>query len=106
MPGLIAQSNYSLPLMLLKASNVIAVDAEFTLVRSAIQTNVSTTSQRLALLQLAIDKQCFVVDALRLHDLSPLAAVVADPSIIILLHGAGSDSACNGRTRSKCCSLL
>src|SRR6266566_2336309 len=75
----------------LKTSNVVAIDAEFTQVRSAFQTGVSTSSHRLALLQLAIDKQCFVVDALRLHDLSPLAAVVADPSIIILLHGAGSD---------------
>ena len=75
----------------LKTSHVIAVDAEFTQVRSAVQTGVSNTSQRLALLQLAMDKQCFVVDALRLHDLSPLAAVVEDPSIIILLHGAGSD---------------
>ena len=75
----------------LKTSNVVAVDAEFTQVRSAVQTGASTSSHRLALLQLAIDKQCFVVDALRLHDLSPLAAVVADPSIIILLHGAGSD---------------
>ena len=75
----------------LKTSNVVAVDAEFTQVRSAFQTGVSTSSHRLALLQLAIDKQCFVVDTLRLHDLSPLAAVVGDPSIIILLHGAGSD---------------
>ena len=75
----------------LKTSDVVAIDAEFTQVRSAVQSGVSTTSHRLALLQLAIDKQCFVVDALRLHDLSPLAAVIADPSIIILLHGAGSD---------------
>ena len=76
---------------ILKTSNVVAVDAEFTQVRSAVQTGVSTSSQRLALLQLAIDKHCFVVDTLRLHDLSSLAAVVGDPSIIILLHGAGSD---------------
>ncbi len=75
----------------LKSSNVVAIDAEFTQIRSTVQTGVSTTSHRLALLQLARDKQCFVVDALRLHDLSPLAAVVEDPSIIILLHGAGSD---------------
>jgi len=75
----------------LKTSTVVAVDAEFTQVRSAVQTGVSTGSHRLALVQLAIDKQCFVVDALRLHDLSPLAAVLEDPSIIILLHGAGSD---------------
>jgi ribonuclease D len=75
----------------LKTSDVVAIDAEFTQVRSAVQTGVSTSSHRLALLQLAIDKQCFVVDALRLYDLSPLDAVIADPSIIILLHGAGSD---------------
>ncbi len=75
----------------LKTSDVVAIDAEFTQVRSAVQTGVSTSSHRLALLQLAIDKQCFVVDTLRLHDLSPLDAVIADPSIIILLHGAGSD---------------
>ena len=75
----------------LKTSRVIAVDAEFTQVRSAIQSGAPTTSHRLALLQLAIDRQCYVVDALRLHDLSPLAEVLTDPSIIILLHGAGSD---------------
>jgi ribonuclease D len=75
----------------LKTAKVVAVDAEFTQIRSVVQTGVSTTSHRLALLQLAIDKHCFVVDALRLHDLSSLAAVVEDPSIVILLHGAGSD---------------
>ena len=75
----------------LKTSRVIAVDAEFTQVRSAVQSGVPTTSHRLALLQLAIDKQCYVVDALRLHDLSPLAEVLTDPEKTILLHGAGSD---------------
>jgi ribonuclease D len=75
----------------LKTAKVVAVDAEFTQARSVVQTGVSTTSHRLALLQLAIDKHCFVVDALRLHDLSPLAAIVEDPSFVILLHGAGSD---------------
>jgi hypothetical protein len=75
----------------LKKSNVIAVDAEFTQIRKAVQNAVPTTSHPLALLQLAIAKQCFVVDALRLYDLSPLAEVLANPSINILLHGAGSD---------------
>jgi hypothetical protein len=75
----------------LSTSNVVAVDAEFTQVRSVAQTGVSTTSQRLALLQLAMDKQAFVVDALRLHDLSPLSAILENPAIIILLHGAGAD---------------
>ncbi len=72
-------------------SNIVAVDAEFTQVRLREQNNVVTYSQRLALLQLAIDGQCFVVDALRLNDLSPLTSVVENPAIIILLHGAGSD---------------
>lgn len=75
----------------LKTSSVIAVDAEFTQVRSAVQSGIPTISHRLALLQLAIDKQCYVVDTLRLHDLSPLAEVLTNPSIVILLHGAGSD---------------
>lgn len=72
-------------------SNIVAVDAEFTQVRQREQNNVVTYSQRLALLQLAIDGQCFVVDALRLNDLSLLTSVVENPAIIILLHGAGSD---------------
>ena len=75
----------------LKTSKVVAIDAEFTQVRGAIQTGASTSSHRLALLQLAIDNQCFVVDALRLYDLSPLIAVVENPAIVIILHGAGSD---------------
>ncbi len=76
---------------ILSTSNVVAVDAEFTQVRSVAQTGVSTTSQRLALLQLAIDKQSFVVDALRLHDLSPLSSILENPANSILLHGAGAD---------------
>ncbi len=46
---------------------------------------------RLALLQLAIDQQCFVVDTLRMHNLAPLKAVIENPEISILLHGAGAD---------------
>jgi 3'-5' exonuclease len=75
----------------LKTSNVVAIDAEFTQLRGALQAGVSTSSPRLALLQLAIDNQCFVVDAWRLHDLLPLTAVIEDPAILILLHGAGGD---------------
>ncbi|HZU70183.1 MAG TPA: HEAT repeat domain-containing protein [Ktedonobacteraceae bacterium] len=75
----------------LKQSPVVAVDAEFTQVRLRTQNDAFTTTQRLALLQLAIDGKCFVVDALRLNDLSPLNAVLDDPNTIILLHGAGAD---------------
>jgi len=75
----------------LKQSPVVAVDAEFTQVRVRTQNEALTTSQRLALLQLAIDGKCFIVDALRLNDLSPLNIVLENPNIIILLHGAGAD---------------
>jgi hypothetical protein len=75
----------------LAQASVVAVDAEFTQVRSRTQVDTATTSQRLALLQLAVEHECFVVDALRLHDLSPLKAVVENPAIVILLHGAGAD---------------
>lgn len=75
----------------LQQANVVAIDAEFAQARSRAQADALNTSPRLALLQLAIDGQCFVVDALRLGNLSPLAAVVENPDIIILLHGAGAD---------------
>lgn len=76
----------------LAQARVIAVDAEFTQARlRAAISEQATTGPRLALLQLAIDGKCFVVDALRLHDLSPLKAVIENPETIILLHGAGAD---------------
>jgi hypothetical protein len=43
------------------------------------------------LLQLAVDQHCFVVDTLRLQNLSPLVSVVSNPDIVVLLHGAGAD---------------
>jgi hypothetical protein len=76
---------------LLKQAIVVGVDAEFTQVRLHTQKEVVSTIPRLALLQLAIDRYCFVVDALRLRDLSPLMEIVEDPAIAILLHGAGGD---------------
>jgi 3'-5' exonuclease/HEAT repeats len=75
----------------LKQARIVAVDAEFTQIRSHIQGDTRTPAHRLALLQLAIERDCYVVDALRLNDLSPLVEVVANPDIIVLLHGAGSD---------------
>lgn len=73
----------------LEQAPVVAIDAEFTQMRSAAQTESS--GPRLALLQLAIDGYCFVVDALRLRDLEPLNAVVANSTCLVLLHGAGAD---------------
>src|SRR5216683_6407514 len=76
---------------ILKQAKIVAVDAEFSQVRSHIQGDTQTPSHRMALLQLSVEQHCFVVDTLRLNDLSPLTAVIADPEIIILLHGAGAD---------------
>ena len=73
----------------LEQAPVVAIDAEFTQTRSPAQSESS--GPRLALLQLAVDGSCFVVDALRLRDLEPLNAVVANPDILVLLHGAGAD---------------
>ncbi len=75
----------------LKQASLIAIDAEFTQVRSRTQAESGSSVPRLSLLQLAIANRCFVVDTLRLHDLSPLATVVGDPSVAVLLHGAGAD---------------
>lgn len=73
----------------LKQAPVVAIDAEFTQLRS--HTQNESTGPRLALLQLAIDGQCFVIDALRLRDLEALNTVVANPALLVLLHGAGAD---------------
>ena len=73
----------------LEQAPVVAIDAEFTQMRS--HTQAESTGPRLALLQLAIDGQCFVVDALRLRELEPLNAVVANSALLVLLHGAGAD---------------
>jgi len=78
----------------LAQARVIAVDAEFTQARPRAASTAgeqAATGPRLALLQLAIEGKCFVVDALRLHDLSPLKTVMENPETIILLHGAGAD---------------
>jgi hypothetical protein len=75
----------------LKQSRIVAIDAEFTQLRSRTQADAQASSLRLALLQLAVEGHCYVVDALRLHDLLPLAEIVADPAHLILLHGASAD---------------
>lgn len=93
---------------ILKQSVIVAIDAEFTQTRSIFssssrnmysqQSNQGSPQaenlpfpHRLALLQLAVEGQCFVVDALHLNDLSPLKAVIEQPNITVLLHGAGAD---------------
>lgn len=76
---------------ILTQARIIAIDAEFTQARPRSQGEVVKPGPRLAVLQLAIDGYCFVVDALRLSDLSPLSQVTDNPENTILLHGAGAD---------------
>ena len=78
-------------LRFLQRASVVAIDAEFTQGRTHAQRKAGSAVPRLSLLQLAIDQRCFVVDALRLDDLSPLKTVVENPAVAILLHGAGAD---------------
>jgi len=75
----------------LKQATVIAIDAEFSQARPHMHSNTKDTGPRLALLQLAINGQCFVIDTLRLQDLSALNNVMEDPSYVFLFHGAGAD---------------
>lgn len=74
----------------LKQAKLIAIDTEFTQPRIRTQGD-SQSSPILALMQLAIEHQCFVADTLRLSNLSPLAEVVANPEYSILLYGASAD---------------
>jgi hypothetical protein len=76
---------------ILKQASVVAVDAEFMQVRSRVPHEAGSNVPRLSLLQLAIANQCFIIDALRIQDLSPLTRVVGNPDIAVLLHGAGAD---------------
>lgn len=46
---------------------------------------------RLALIQIAVNDTCAIVDPLEVGDLSPLRALVAAPDIVKVLHAAGQD---------------
>lgn len=73
-------------------AHVVAIDAEFSQVYAR---EPDQPSHRLALLQLAIDNDyrvSYVVDALRLADLSPLQAPLENPKILKLFHGIGADT--------------
>lgn len=76
---------------ILARASVVAIDAEFMQVRSRDQGSAGSSVPRLSLLQIAVDHHCFVVDTLRLGDLTPLKQIVENPAIAILVHGAGAD---------------
>lgn len=76
----------------LEHAHVVALDAEFSQPRVRAQ---NEPPHRLAVLQLAFDDEyraSYVVDALRLADLSPLLTIFANPSILKVFHGIGADS--------------
>ncbi len=71
----------------LTGSPVLAVDVEFVAARP---TDAASTP-RLALIQMADAHHCYVVDALRLVDLTPLALPFEHPAVLKIFHGVGSD---------------
>ncbi|HEY7357380.1 MAG TPA: hypothetical protein VH590_12970, partial [Ktedonobacterales bacterium] len=73
----------------LASAAVVAVDAEFMQVRPS---EPEGHRHQLALLQIAIGQACYVIDVLRLVDLTPLAAVTEDSLILKLFHGIGADT--------------
>jgi hypothetical protein len=72
----------------LASAQVVAIDAEFAQGRP---TDPEPARQKLALLQMATDQACYLIDVLRLADLTPLAAVTEDPLPLKLFHGMGAD---------------
>lgn len=76
----------------LSHAHVMAIDAEFAQPRVRAP---DEPSHRLALLQIAIDNDyrvSYIVDALRLADLSVLREALEDGAILKLFHGIGSDA--------------
>lgn len=73
-------------------ARVIAIDAEFTQVR---RREPDDPPHRLALLQLALDNNyrvSYVVDTLRMADVSALQAPLASPTSLKLFHGISTDA--------------
>ena len=61
----------------------VALDTEFVWER--------TYRPTLGVVQVATDHECAILDATALSDLSPMFPVLRDPSITVVLHGAGQD---------------
>ena len=73
----------------LNRAPLLAIDVEFVNARAT----DANSAPRLALIQIAdaASPHCYVIDALRLVDLSPLAEPFEQPDIIKIFHGVGSD---------------
>lgn len=73
-------------------ATALAIDAEFT---TTFRRNPADPPHRLTLLQFAFDndfRASYVVDALRLYDLSPLQEVLGRAATLKLFHGIGADT--------------
>jgi hypothetical protein len=76
----------------LRAARIIAIDAEFVQIYDR---KPDDPPHRLALLQIAAaaeDPMSFVIDALRIPDLTPLQGPLGDANILKLFHGIGADA--------------
>ena len=76
----------------LRSARVLALDAEFSQPRMR---GPDEPAHRLSLLQLAADDDydtAYVIDALRLNDLTPLEPLFTDHGILKLFHGIGADA--------------
>src|SRR5579859_5208255 len=74
-------------------ASVLAIDAEF--VQNFHRRSPEDPTHRLTLLQFALDNDyrvSYVVDALRLSDLSPLQEPLERADVLKLFHGMSSDS--------------
>ncbi len=70
----------------LASKKVIGVDTE--------SDSFYSYREKVCLLQISDDEADYVIDPLVVEDLSPLAPVMADPSIVKILHGADYDVVC------------
>jgi len=66
-----------------RSAGRVALDTEFVWER--------TYRPTLGVVQVATDRECAILDATALGDLSPLFPVLRDPSIPVVLHGGGQD---------------
>jgi hypothetical protein len=76
----------------LRRARVLALDAEFSQVRVR---TPEEPAHHLSLLQVAADDEydtSYVIDALRLRDLTLLQPVFDDPAVLKLFHGIGADA--------------
>jgi ribonuclease D len=66
-----------------RSAGRVALDTEFVWER--------TYRPTLGVVQVATDRECAILDATALADLSPLFPVLRDPSLPVVLHGGGQD---------------